>query len=1264
MDCGSHTQKVNDERRSLLSFICPRLLSFGTADNFRISLISRNLLSEFEACDTSVLSGNELMKVFLRLKPFMQSGQDLDDKPVLKYVNKHTVTANPPGTRRLGIRESRRTNHRFTFSQVFDSAATQSSVFSVVAVDQIRGFLEGLNGLIFAYGTTGSGKTYTMQGCLRDMGLIPRTLCVLFRSVKNSMNPSLLPKDFSDVTNLSPAEVEKLLRDKAALLKLGNHVLEDSFGIEDGDLESVSQLTIFGSNASNVSADTPYASVPNGCITQPLRSTNDLRFTFWISFAEIYNELVYDLLDPSQCMIVTQLGSSNRPGGVPVQQKNIFSTVPGHSGLADLNSHRLRRKSLDLRTDKNGNVFIKGLNVFPLSSPEEALRLILVGRQFQRVAATRLNEASSRSHTILTIKAVRVVDKDNPKFARISSLTFCDLAGSERSEKAETGGQAARLREAGTINTSLLTLGRCIECLRYNQSHPDNPRLVPYRDSKLTRLFQGFFTGRGKACMIVNASPNPELFDETLHALRFSALATRIIVHSNSIVDTFVQPGPDGDLGVNEKPKSQFRSSPTPDLSSPPGNNSVIQTPPTVVPKATVVRVRHSSVPEAQQRLLASEADQSGLLDETKVELSVGSGTILGSSTTPTTTENVDIALEQFTKQELISMVRELSEQLFDSKAEVVEQQSRFRDEMCEAMNRQLVEFERLYEESWNAQEKLILEQSKRRRKQYEELATDQSDRSSQKRKRFRQDDSVGSNGDGAAMNESCFTEPHEASNGHRHSEHVTQLREHIRDLEGELADHRDAIELLSRERDQLRLDVTRLEFANSHLQKTLDTSRTENSQRAFSEAASQTELLRPVEATFSSAHAQDSTGASTTEDCQMVLHLTQLQNPIQLRQSDHLDADAQVQRLREENQQLLTKLADVRGCIQQAIEEKRAVELELTQLQCNLSVDDGEYTRFTQIEEVSKLRRELAESNASHQAVLHATEARCIAERNEALRSLREDLESDLRTQQELVAALKARVPERHVSVQTTTLPQASVDIFVQTVSPAKLQSSDASIQVLFQNTSVGSQTVSPTPASALPSHFPNLIGAFGRSLTHSGRLEATNSDTERTIENTIISSYHRKRKLCLRRRKSRSKNPQKLPSPVRAPQFISDSDSDGEKENRDGSNASKEDMVRSTSEPIRSARTRTTSRQVRGTICNETPYETKNSSIKVRHTRSAVATRRLPPLAESTQLLADSFFQDDIDAALEQLDSDSKVVNTRRQLRASVRQLTRKRR
>ena len=121
-------------------------------------------------------------------------------------------------------------------------------------------------------------------------------------------------------------------------------------------------------------------------------------------------------------------------------------------------------------------------------------------------------------------------------------MSFCDLAGSERIKKTLNTGE--RQKEAGNINTSLMVLGRVIKDLRHNQTvkNAKNERVVPYRDSKLTRLFQPFFkSGLGQVSMIVNISQSPYLFDETLHVLKFSAIASKVQIQYQDH-DTFVAP--------------------------------------------------------------------------------------------------------------------------------------------------------------------------------------------------------------------------------------------------------------------------------------------------------------------------------------------------------------------------------------------------------------------------------------------------------------------------------------------------------------------------------------------------------------------------------------------------------------------------------------------------------------------------------------------------------------------------------------------------
>lgn len=72
-------------------------------------------------------------------------------------------------------------------------------------------------------------------------------------------------------------------------------------------------------------------------------------------------------------------------------------------------------------------------------------------------------------------------------------MSFVDLAGMERTTKTQSKGE--RLKEAGNINTSLLVLGRCIEAMRATQHNPSNKVMIPYRESKLTRILQTFFGG-------------------------------------------------------------------------------------------------------------------------------------------------------------------------------------------------------------------------------------------------------------------------------------------------------------------------------------------------------------------------------------------------------------------------------------------------------------------------------------------------------------------------------------------------------------------------------------------------------------------------------------------------------------------------------------------------------------------------------------------------------------------------------------------------
>jgi len=152
---------------------------------------------------------------------------------------------------------------------------------------------------------------------------------------------------------------------------------------------------------------------------------------------------------------------------------------------------------------------------------------MLFGRNNLKIASNNLNKSSSRSHCILTLKLMRIENVENPKTAVISSISFCDLAGSERLKKTNNIGD--RLTESKNINTSLLVLNKCFSVLRENQKRGEN-QIVPFRESKLTQMFQTALTGYTKTgiSMVVNVDMSPSLFEETKQVLFMSAIVRAI----------------------------------------------------------------------------------------------------------------------------------------------------------------------------------------------------------------------------------------------------------------------------------------------------------------------------------------------------------------------------------------------------------------------------------------------------------------------------------------------------------------------------------------------------------------------------------------------------------------------------------------------------------------------------------------------------------------------------------------------------------------
>jgi hypothetical protein len=215
-------------------------------------------------------------------------------------------------------------------------------------------------------------------------------------------------------------------------------------------------------------------------------ANEELEFTVKVSYAEIYMEKLRDLIDPQH--LVNDFGSGEK------------------------------KKALRIRQDKQRGVYIEGITELYTSNPTEVLEIMMRGNVHRAIASTRMNQDSSRSHSVFT---VTVTNRNmRTTVSKESKLVLIDLAGSEMVKKTAATGQT--MKEAQTINKSLSALGNVIMALTTRRRH------VPYRDSVLTRLLSDSLGGNSKTSLIITVSPAAYNITETLSTLRFGERAKRI----------------------------------------------------------------------------------------------------------------------------------------------------------------------------------------------------------------------------------------------------------------------------------------------------------------------------------------------------------------------------------------------------------------------------------------------------------------------------------------------------------------------------------------------------------------------------------------------------------------------------------------------------------------------------------------------------------------------------------------------------------------
>ncbi|QDZ22315.1 kinesin [Chloropicon primus] len=359
------------------------------------------------------------LQVAVRCRPLTPTERSLGSRPITRLVdNKIVVVMDPePNHQNHNMygkghsSAAQKREKKYVFDVAFDGSCDNREIYGKTVGNLVPGVLRGLNATVFAYGATGSGKTYTMVGSNMDPGLMVLSLRDIFEHI-------------------------------------------------DRDTEKQIDVTC--------------------------------------SYLEVYNEIIYDLLQPTAA-----------------------------------------QRGLDLREDPENGPQVAGLRRLKVHSAEKIFQLLREGNLRRRTESTDANAESSRSHAVLEI-VVRRSDKNHyAKNVYTGKLALVDLAGAERAH--ETNNQGQQLRDGANINRSLLALANCINAL--GKRKKKGFVFVPFRNSKLTRLLKDGLCGNSRTIMIATCASADSQYSHTVNTLKYADRAKEIKTHvriDKKTVDTHI----------------------------------------------------------------------------------------------------------------------------------------------------------------------------------------------------------------------------------------------------------------------------------------------------------------------------------------------------------------------------------------------------------------------------------------------------------------------------------------------------------------------------------------------------------------------------------------------------------------------------------------------------------------------------------------------------------------------------------------------------
>lgn len=322
------------------------------------------------------------------------------------------------------------------------------------------------------------------------------------------------------VARFRPASIVELEADGDRAFRVCNNCVETSDGTRRWEFDLV-----FGEECSQ---EDVYNAAGRPVIDGLLDGYNGTIF----AYGQTGSGKTHCMFGPANCLSFL---ATDKRGIVPRAAQHVFSHI--HNGtdaaefvlrcsLFEVYREQLRdlidptSPNLRIKETPRQGVYVEGLAQEFVACEDDVVRILRTGSRLRAVAATSLNQRSSRSHVIFSLTCEQRLGDGTEKVAK---LNLVDLAGSEKVWKSSSSG--VTLEEAKKINWSLSALGNVINALAAHQGH------VPYRNSKLTRILQETLGGNFKTALVTTCSPLRMHFDETISSLQFATRAKAVCNH-------------------------------------------------------------------------------------------------------------------------------------------------------------------------------------------------------------------------------------------------------------------------------------------------------------------------------------------------------------------------------------------------------------------------------------------------------------------------------------------------------------------------------------------------------------------------------------------------------------------------------------------------------------------------------------------------------------------------------------------------------------